>query len=293
MRSEMVDKRQMAEAFVRNFFRRFWGNDEAYIERVAASDFVMIAAQDDQYCLDRDQALALYRDLMRSVSDIAIIDEDYTTVMTKGEVTVVSGSFYGVSNPDSGVAFSARQRVTAVLRDAPGDTFQVVHLHISNPLSISRKGEFYPVNFSHEAYRYVRMLSSQHSDRASIEVREIGGAMHVLRIFDVVYLEADRQYTMIHCLSKTVRSRQGIGVLSKRFPANRFFEVRRGCIVNILHVLSWDAAKVVLTGDIEIPIPVRRSSEVRERIEELRKAMSGSSWDLQGVDGDHRDLTSA
>lgn len=149
--------------------------------------------------------------------------------------------------------------------------FRIVHLHVSSPLEFSREGEFFPVGFSRDAYRFVRLLASDATDRSSVEIREIGGTTHVLRTFDVVYLEADRQYTMVHCLTKTLRVRQGIGFLSKAFPANRFFKVRRGCIANILHVISWSAGSVRLTGGVEIPIPARRSVEVRERIVQLRK----------------------
>lgn len=273
-----------AEGFVHEFVHHFWSGDEEFFVRSLEDDFTWIAAQDDQYLLDRSESLATYRQLMASIPDVVIIDEDYTTATCEGDTCVVVGSFYGINNPDSGTVFSARQRVTAVLRCCPGGGFGIVHLHVSNPVSLSKKGEYFPVGFSREAYRYVRMLASHYSDRASVEVREIGGATHVLRTFDVVYLEADRQYTMVHCLNKTLRARQGIGILSQLFPKSRFFEVRRGSIVNILHVLSWNAAEVTLTGGVSIPIPARRSTEVRDKIEELRALVSDAS--LSGLDAE-------
>ena len=275
MNQEASNRQRLAEAYLRDFIHRFLEGDTGYVERSLSSDFVLIAVQDNQYCLDREHTIKIHRDLVASIPEVVLIDEDYATVLSQGGITVVSGSFYGINSPDSGTAFSARQRLSAVLRDDPDGTFRIAHLHISNPVSLARKGEYFPVGFSREAYRYVRMLGSQYSDRASIEVREIGGATHALRIFDVVYLEADRQYTVVHCLSKTLRARQGIGTLAKRFPADRFFEVRRGSIVNILHALSWDAESVTLTGGVEIPIPGRRSAEVRDKIERLRKLVAG------------------
>lgn len=271
---EEVTKERRAEEFARSFVHLFWSGDEAGFARALAPDFTWIAAQDERYKLDRAQSIALFHEIASATPEVILVEEEYTTVIVDGDVTVVVGTYYGINNPETGFAFSARQRLSMILRDAPRG-FQIVHLHVSYPVSISRKGEYFPVGFSREAYRYVRMLASQYSDRASIEVREIGGATHVLRTFDVVYLEADRQYTMIHCLGKTLRARQGIGVLSQRFPQDRFFEVRRGCIVNILHVVSWDATSVRLTGGIEIPIPARRSTQVREQIEELRKLLVG------------------
>ena len=203
-----------AESFVREFMHRFWSNDFAYFEKVLA---VWIAAQEDQYRLDRDESVDLYRNICQSTPEVVLVDESYEAIASEGGVTVVTGWYYGINNPEMGSAFGSRQRLTVILRDLVGDQpFEIVHLHMSNPVTISRKGEYFPVGFSREAYRYVRMLASQYSDRESIEVREIGGATHVLRTFDVVYLEADRQYTMIHCLSKTLRARQGIGELSKK-----------------------------------------------------------------------------
>lgn len=272
---EAMEKGRAAEAFVRTLVHKFWEGDEEFFGSVLADDFIWIAAQDDQYCLDSAASLDMYRHLMSSLPSTVLIDEDYAAVSMQGSITVVVGSYYGINSPDSGTAFSARQRLTAVLRDSQEPLgFELVHLHVSNPVSLSKKGEFFLVGFSREAYRYVRMLASQYRDRESVEVREIGGATHVLRIFDVVYLEADRQYTVVHCLNKSLRSRMGIGHLSQRFPKDRFFEVRRGCVVNILHVISWDADNVMLTGGVEIPIPARRSTEVRAKIEELRQNMT-------------------
>ena len=272
MRMENGKRARAAEAFVREFMHRFWAGDTSYFEGALADDFVWIAAQEDQYRLDRGESLELYRNLMQGVPEVVLVDESYETIASEGGVTVVTGWYSSINNPETGSAFSSRQRITLVLRDASGEpSFRIVHMHMSSPITIARKGEYFPVGFSREAYRYVRMLASQYTDRDSIEVREIGGATHVLRTFDVVYLEADRQYTVIHCLSKTLRARQGIGQLSKKFPTDRFFEVRRGSIANILHVVSWNADVVKLTGGVEIPIPVRRSMKVREKIEELRR----------------------
>lgn len=275
-------RRRAAEVFAHELVHHFWGDDAEFLAAALDEDFLWIAAQDDQYLLDRRRSLALYRGIMASLPDVVIVDEDYTAVISEGGVTVVVGSYYGLNNPDSGTAFSARQRMTLVLRDRPDGSFGVVHMHVSNPVSLSRKGEYFPVGFSREAYRYVRMLASHYSDRSSVEVREIGGATHVLRTFDVVYLEADRQYTMVHCLNKTLRARQGIGALSKLFPESRFLEVRRGSVVNVLHILSWNAEEVVLTGGVRIPIPARRSTEVRERIEELRRLVVSSPQKVGG-----------
>ena len=273
---EDLDKGRRAERFVHEFFRRFWSGDEAAVMRCLEDDFTWIAAQDDQYLLDRQDSILVYRQIMATVPDVVIIDEDYATIICEDGLVIVAGSFYGINNPESGTAFSARQRVTAVLRERE-EGFGIVHLHVSNPVTLSKKGEYFPSGFSREAYRYVRMLASHYSDRTSIEVREIGGATHVLMTFDVVYLEADRQYTVVHCLNKTLRSRQGIGILSQGFPKDRFFEVRRGSIVNILHVVSWNASEVTLTGGVRIPIPARRSTEVREKIEELRGLVSDAA----------------
>lgn len=264
-----------AEAFVHEVVHRFWAGDEDFLASVLEDDFVWIAAQEDQYLLGRDATLETYRRLISSIPSVVLIDEDYTASHVEEGLVLVLGSFYGINSPDSGTAFSARQRLTAVLRVRPDASFGLAHMHVSNPISLTRNGEYFPVGFSREAYRYVRMLASQYSDRSSVEVREIGGATHVLRTFDVVYLEADRQYTMVHCLNKTLRARQGIGALSQLFPTDRFFEVRRGCVANILHVLSWNAEEVTLTGGVSIPIPARRSTEVREKIEELRELVAG------------------
>lgn len=260
-----------AESFVRTFIERLSARDIPHLKAYLAPEFTFIAALEDRYRLDRGRSMRVVRTLSTVLPPSTVVSFEVKTICASGGLRIVMGSFVTLADPMLGEAYSARQRLTAIVRPA-GGSFEVIHLHLSNPLSRSADGLWLPMGITNDSVRCVRLLAANYADNKSVVVTEVKGRSHVLRTFDVVWLEANRQYTAVHCLGKTVRVRKGIGAVSALFPSDRFVEVRRGSVVNILHVVSWDEHSVRLAGGVEIPLPARRSVAIRDELARARFA---------------------
>lgn len=87
---------------------------------------------------------------------------------------------------------------------------------------------------------------------------ETPGRLKSLDVQQILYLNAEKEYTRIYTAGGSFLSSQGIGTLEKRLDPQRFIRVHRSFIVNIYQIkeVYRDISKtfVVLNGNIEIAV---------------------------------------
>lgn len=104
---------------------------------------------------------------------------------------------------------------------------------------------------------------------SKISVSDAGGT-YLLNVDDLVYLEANNNYTNIYvsesagirnvCVSKT------LGVFEEELPAEKFFRVHRSYIVNIDNVssISSEGSTVIMNSGEIISLSRRKAGEFRK-----------------------------
>lgn len=65
---------------------------------------------------------------------------------------------------------------------------------------------------------------------------ESGTKMVSISIDDIIYFEADKDYTKVHTAQKNYLSNYGIGVLEQRLNSDTFLRIHRSYIVNLHHI---------------------------------------------------------
>lgn len=65
---------------------------------------------------------------------------------------------------------------------------------------------------------------------------ECGNKMVNIHVSEILFFEADKDYTRIHTEAKSYLSNYGIGVLEQRMDTNLFLRIHRSFIVNMNHV---------------------------------------------------------
>lgn len=250
-----------------------WGGRFLDYAGILADDFVWIGALPTQYLLSREQTLEVYGAGAWTIPSMSFANDDFREVATMGDLHVVCGSTTVMADPSEGMVYSGRPRITAVFREAASG-YELVHLHTSHPVPALRGGvwSYAPAGISRETIRFLCVLTAEFGNGASIELRDVEGTTRVLRPFEVVCLVADRQYTNVHMIGSSFRTRQGIGSLASLLPEDMFIELRRGTIANVAFVSSWDDREVVLVDGMSVPLPHRRSAEVLAALAERRAA---------------------
>lgn len=201
---------------------------------------------------------------------VGSFDASATTVAGSG-ATLVSCRFLLASDPLSGRVRATQKRGT-LLWDTTDGRPSLLHLHFSTPLDSTSTSV--DDTSASETYRYAKVILDQLIRRSAVTVRDTSGTQHYLSATEVRYVEASRQRTLIHCLERTIAVRRGFKDLVEAFEEG-LVPVHRSFAVCPLYVWAIRSDGVLLDDGTEIPIPRRRTQEVRARLQQAVDHIEG------------------
>lgn len=124
-------------------------------------------------------------------------------------------------------------------------------------------------------YRYTVLLSSKPNYRKVLEIKDILGNIHNLHLYEIIYLEAQKQSTVVYTLDGSFRLRKGITCVTDMInEANpdALIRVHRSYSVNPIFVKTIKGEEVELSDGKVLPLSARRRTEAIEAISEARIA---------------------
>lgn len=204
---------------------------------------------------------------------IALTQEEYRPLLLSEDMVIMAGQYLVYSDPTMSMVFASRQRLTLVWCAGEDGELRLGHLHASNPLTVARPNEPFPVGYARETYRYAMVMANQKSYQNSSELCDVNGNVQMVRLSDVVYLEASRQSTIVHCLSKVFRVRDGIARVAQTLSGKTgrgLVCVHRSYYVNALYVDTIRRGDILLTDGQVVPISTRRYAEACAAIASAR-----------------------
>lgn len=83
---------------------------------------------------------------------------------------------------------------------------------------------------------------------------------------DILYLEADKNYTYLYTLGKKIALKRTLLSLINDLNT-QFIRIHKSFIVNKIHVISWNSETVTLTNQLNIPIGRKFLSDFFKEIE--------------------------
>lgn len=93
----------------------------------------------------------------------------------------------------------------------------------------------YPNSNFNETRQLAAHLSENNLNLKTILV-ESGSKLITVELKDVIFLEADKDYTWMHTASKSYLSNFGISHLEKRLSKTQFLRIHRSYLINISHI---------------------------------------------------------
>lgn len=273
MASTRTERSAKAVALAQEFAHRFYNGETDWICSVLTPDFTWIGAQEGQYCFDADMFRETHVEICKAMPRCVMTQEEYRSVLQSKDTVVVAGQHLMYSDPMMSMAFASRQRVTFVWREVEGGELRLWHLHASDPLTASQPNEAFPVGYARETYRYAMVMANQKSYQNSSELRDVNGNVQMVRLSDVVYLEASRQSTVVYCLSKAFRVREGITRVAQVLSGQTgrgLVCVHRSYYVNALYVDTIRRDDILMTSGQTVPISTRRYAEACAAISRAR-----------------------
>ena len=264
--------RSLSEQFITHFYHR----DERWCLSRCTPDVSYLGSTQHGIALDLEGMHHVMSVTLASFNpSLVLAVETDASEVAGGEAVLVIARFLLISDPSTGHVRASRRRGT-LLWVREGDALRLRHMHFTTPSYIGTIGDGSEGTPSRETYLYAKALLEQVIRRDSIVLRDVAGVMHQVAPIEVRTVEASRQKAVVHCLDRDVTVRMGIGKVAALLGESLIM-VHRSFAVNPAYVRTVSRGAVEMDDGTRIPLPRRRSREVRLRLEEaLRMQESGN-----------------
>lgn len=248
----------------KEYLRRLCAHDFEWCLSKVSDPFVFIGPRKEHYCCSRKEFEHVLDSLEEEYRRSTITEESYNVVMSSSTMCVVTGHFLVLTPPDDEKILPLWYSHTFVWRRS-GRRITLKHLHLSRDVDFEREMEAYPVHAGTETYRYMKSLMRLGSSRKSVSLYDTDGTVHWVHPSQIIYLEANRKRTIVHCMTKEIVVPAVIRD-TVEMVGNKIMRVHRSYAVNRDHVVELKAGRLLLDDGTSIAIPAKRIADVRAEL---------------------------
>lgn len=253
-----------ALSLTREFVHRFWDADLAWCQARMAEDFTWIGTQEDQYASSLDAfRTAIERTKLQRIS-VILTSEEYEASACSDTLCVVTGRCLKFSYPAANEAMSQWQRLTFVWEKIAGEP-KLRHWHVSCPLQPLDNDGAYPRQAGRQLFEHVQAMLRHQEQEHVLVVRDAAGVTHRIAHADIVYLEAVKQRTIIHCANRDVVVYRCLSAVLEDL-GKTVIRVHRSFAVNPQHVAYLHKNNLALDNGADIIIPAKRLADVKSML---------------------------
>ncbi len=248
----------------KDYVHHFWVRDFDWCLDHSAGDLLWIGPQKDYLTTTLEEFSNLLSSIGSALRRSTVTDEEYTVVACSEQVCAVVCRFLVLTPPNSDQIIAQWQRCTFVWRRS-GKRLLLAHFHLSSPNDFVEQGDSYPIHAGTETYRYMKSLMKLGSSRKSVSLYDTEGTVHWVHPSQIIYLEANRKRTIVHCTTKAIVVPAVIRDAVEMVDG-KIMRVHRSYAVNRDHVVELKAGRLLLDDGTSIAIPAKRIADVRAEL---------------------------
>lgn len=141
-------------------------------------------------------------------------------------------------------------------------------------LSVHPYGFVRKSSFLKDIAGIAKMYIAEHAEheRAILELKVHGSILN-LDVGDILYIESIRDYQFFYLLGQKEpeKVRLTMELIEEQLASCGFIRVHKGYLVNFHYIQRIDAADIVLSSGIRVPVSKRKLQRVREKYMELNR----------------------
>ena len=245
----------------KDFVHHLWARDFSWCLNRIVKDFAWIGPNHEQIVQTRQDFGDILSERPGLFPRSSVTDEEYTVATSNESLCVTSGTYQVLTPTDNQHIDVQRYRCTFVWKRT-GRKLALVHMHVSIPAGLDDQVKGEPVVAGTEAYRYMKSLMRMGSSRKNVSLYDVDGTLHWVHPSQIIYLEASRKRTVVHCMTKDIVVpaviRDAIEMVD-----GKIIRVHRSYAVNRDHVIELKGGHLLLDDGTSIAIPVKRLADVR------------------------------
>jgi hypothetical protein len=245
----------------KEFVHHLYGHSFDWCMNRVTKDFIWIGSEKDYHTTGRDEFSTFLAESASGIPQAAVSNEEYNVISCTERICIVAGTYLVLTPPGEDMIYAQCNRCTFIwLRS--GRRILLSHLHLSTPVDYAEQGDGYAISAGTETYKYMRSLIKLGSSRKSLSLYDVNGTVHWVHPSQVIYLEASRKHTIVHCMTKDIVVPAVIRDTIE-MVGDKVIRVHRSYAVNRNHVVELKAGMLLLDDGTSIAIPAKRIADVR------------------------------
>lgn len=265
MRKEMVA--QVVE-LTRQCLEHYWQGDAEFVLSRCVEDVVWIASAQSQFLEGIQQVREDCRMAMPHLQRCHLLGQEFIVIQNTGNACTIAGRYLTTTDASEDYFLQVQQRCTFVWELVKGELV-IRHLHVSNPMGELKidPGTTVVREMGYMAREYMMRHYRQQVEMRRIMVPDRKeGVTHFLAPAEIVSAAADRRFCIIQTAKgESIDARMSIAEFSQAAGAG-FMAVHRSYVLNVDYITQIRPYCAVLADGQEVPIPVKKFREVREKL---------------------------
>lgn len=250
--------------------RHFEGDSEFAIS-LLHKNCIWIGSCASEFYQGKETITKVLRSCSGTLPEIKLTSFEYMCASHDTHECVITGRHVGQTVKESGEIYRDMQRVTFVWKKIEGE-FQILHMHVSNPMNNLKEDEIFPHNLGTYTKEYFNMMViSDIKKIGQITVKDQLNRHHIIKIKDITYCEAFDMNCIIHLENNDIFARTPLLEIESMICGkneNMFKRVHKSYLVNKYKVKSLERYTIALQEDVELPVSKERYSEIRQWLHE-------------------------
>lgn len=196
-----------------------------------------------------------------------IINDSYSTLQINNSTYIVTGNVLVGSDFTTPSATVIMTLVYRYVNNTPRLTYQHMSYDFIQPDIYSELSKTHSSKTDLATRLLIRqtLLTKEHTPPINVKV---GQQTYYVSPASIIYLQSNGHKTIMHCIDKVLECSMLITEIAPLLP-ERFYFIRRGCIVNTMYITSIRRCEVELIFGTTIQVPAASFTKAKKEINEL------------------------
>lgn len=260
-----TELQEQAMQLTRRILGSYWSDNHELLREYAHSDIQWIGATEDEFLSGIDEVLGYLERKVKNETPARVTEEALAVVWTDVQTCVVAGRYRLFAN--AGDSLADTERVTFVWVEENGN-LKIIHIHQSAILYLRRENEKYPIRAGRDVLKFVQSFIKEREQQGRVSFKDTKNATYLLDYADIYYVEADRNYTVVHRADKggDIRIRESLTHVVGRLNED-FFMISRSCAVNLFYAQRLDGSVLTMVEGTQLAVSNSRRQQLAEMMQ--------------------------
>ncbi len=265
MKKELLQK---AIECTKEAVTRYWKHDCGYILDHLSSDVMMIGSSPNQFVFGRNEVMDDLKKNIKEKPVCHLMRQEFWSIANDRNTCTIVGRYLLRADMREKEIFEEEQRISFIWGLDSHRNLEIIHMHISNPMTIVEDETVFPHTIGKRTYEYLQnMIAANEQGRGTISFKDDRGHIRFVALPEIEYAMAQGHDTVVYTLSESIQAKISWKEFLKLLD-DHFLQVHRSYAVqkNYVKLISKNFLEMK-SGDC-VPVPVKSVSKVISALNE-------------------------